>query len=343
MTCRFLESFDYYTSNIELTRKWTSLTNGAFVTVGSAQVRTGANSLLLASSLGIVDLTLDDQASWVIGLGIYFTNVSLLSRFLEIRDDGTVQCSLRVNADGTLEVVQGTATIVTGGRSTLTLTANTWYYIEMKVTIADSIGANTCKVRVNEADWLTVATGQDLKVSANATANQFRLRSGASFDHYFDDIYIFDGTGSDNNDFAGDVKVVALFPDGDGATNDFTRSAGANNFELVDDPDTDDDTSYVESDTATDIDLYTFDDLAASVTTVHAVGVNFVAKKDDSGSRTMRAVTRPVVTNKFGDIESPSNGSYLNFTKIYDLNPETAAAWTPTLLNATEFGVEIQA
>jgi hypothetical protein len=215
----------------------------------------------------------------------------------------------------------------------------------MKVTIANSIGANTCKVRVNEVDWITVATGQDLQTTANATANGIKVRNGNSaVIMQFDDIYICDGTGGVNDDFLGDVKVVSLLPDGNGTTSQFTGSDAdsTDNFLHVDETDTDDDTSYVESSTAGHIDLYTFDNLA-SADTVHAVQVNNVVKKDDAGSRTVRAVTRPVATNFFGDSKSPSNGSYTNETHVYDVSPETSIAWTESEINGTEFGVEIEA
>lgn len=342
MACRFMDGFDYYATG-DLSRKWTV---AGTPVVQNTTIRNGINAAEMNSTTDTLTQTIDDQASWVIGFGFRINNISATNIILDIMDAGTIQVSLRLNADGTLEILRSGTTSVTGGLSTLALSTNIWYYIEVKVTIADSIGANTCKVRVNGTDWLTVATGQDLKATANATANGIKFKNGRSTTTLqVDDIYIFDGTGSDNNDFAGDSKVIALHPNANGAVSDFTGSDAdsTDNYLHVDETDTDDDTSYVESSTATDVDLYNFDDLPEVPDAIHAVQVNFVAKKDDAGARTMRAVTRPVSTQFFGDIESPSDGAYLNFSKVYDLNPETSAIWTRSLLEATEFGVEIQA
>ncbi len=343
MTCRFMDGFDYYSTG-DLIRKWTSLSSTP--TIQSGTVRTGANALQ-TNSTRMVNLTLDSQASWVFGFGFRITDLTVAHNIIEVKDSSTVQCSLNLATDGTLEVFRGTATVVTGGAGTFVLNPNTWYYIEFKVTIADSIGANTCEVQINGANDITVTTGQDLKASGNATADNFRFGTsgvggGTAF---FDDLYIFDGTGSDNNDFAGDSKIVTQYPNGEGNVNDFTGSDAdsTDNHLHVDETDTDDDTSYNESSTVDHIDLYTYDDLAVTPETIHAVQMNMVVKKDDAGSRTIRAITRPTSTNFEGPIKSPSNGSYLNFIQILNVNPQTSAAWTESTFNATEFGITIEA
>lgn len=344
MAGRFLDGFDYYSTS-DLTRKWTSIVSTP--TVQSGTVRTGSNALQ-ANSTRAVKLTLDSQATWIIGFGFRVTSFANAQRLLEFIDSTTTQCSLLLATDGTLDVVRGISTVVTDGAGTFVLNINTWYYIEMKVTIANSIGANTCQVQVNGANDITVATGQDLQVSGNATADNFELgmlnAGGAT--GFFDDVYIFDGTGSESNDFAGDSKIVTQYPDGEGNVNSFTGSDAdsTDNHLHVDETDTDDDTSFNESSTVDHIDLYTFDDLAVTPATIHTIQINMVVKKDDAGGRTIRSMTRPVSTNiESTEIYSPSNGSYLNFMKIYDLNPEVSSAWTESTFNATEFGITIEA
>jgi len=344
-----MDGFDYY-ATAELARKWTNV-GGAQATVQGSVVRTGDAALRMQlSSSGVIDKTIDAQATWIFGAGIRVSALpsnNTATVIAQWRDSGTVQCGLILNSNGTLRVVRSTSTDVTDGTSSFVLSADTWLYIEWKVTIANSIGAGTCEVRVNGTTIITVATGQDLQATGNSTADELRIvnvLSGAAF-MYVDDLYLFDGTGSENIDFAGDSKIVSLRPDGNGATSNFTGSDAdsVDNHLHVDETTVDDDTSFVESNTVAHIDLYTFGDLPESPTAIHAVGVNSQLKKTDAGSRTMRNVTRPVATNFFGSSLSPSNGSYENFAEIYDLNPETSAAWTEALLNASEFGVNIEA
>ena len=352
MVCRYLDSFDYYASD-DLSRKWNRVGVTGFAVVQSVVVRTGGNAFRSNSGFGFLDRTFDDQASWVVGFA-YFAdeiNLSVGQIIVQFLDTGTIQCSLRVNANGKMEVLRGATTAVTDGRATsFPLAYLTWYFIEMKVTIANSIGVNTCQVRVNGVQVINVATGQDLQSTANAIANVFRFNGSASGTSAFiDDIYIFDGTdggGTEpiNDDFIGDVKVAAHFPNGNGTTNNFVGSDAdsVDNYLLVDENPTDDDSTYTESSTPGNIDLYTFDDLATTPADIFAVQINNVARKDDVGTRTIRSVIRPTSTNFFGASKSPSAASYFNEIEILNEDPETGLAWTESGFNATEFGVEIE-
>lgn len=342
MACRFLDGFDYYSTS-DLSRKYNDV--GDVVAIVSSPIRHGLGALRCASAIEYVTKTIDDQATWIIGFGFRIDVISLDNIVFQILDAGTVQVDLRVNGDGTLELLRNSSS-VTGGNSTLTINVNTWYYIEVKVTIANSIGANTCQVRVNGVEYINVTTGQDMQNTANATANGFKFRNNrGSVNVYFDDLYIFDSLTANNNDFAGDSAVDTHLANGNGTTSDFSGSDGnsVNNFELVDEPDTDDDVTYVESATPGDIDLFDFEDFSLTPQAIDAVQINMVARKDNVGGRTIRSITRPVAANFNGDTKSLSSGSYSNEIQIYDLNPATSLAWTEATFNATEFGIEIVA
>ena len=342
MVCRFIDSFDYYAVG-NLNRKYVDSNLG-----GVDQPRNGAGGANFTNVGQFLTKGFDDQATWIVGFAYQATsfNRSILV-FEDTITSSTAQCTLRINLDGSMEVVRGTANIVAGGRSISILRADNWYYIEMKVTIANSISADSCVVRINEQIILTVDAGEDLQVSANATANTISITGTTS--QFIDDLYIFDGTdgGSTeptNDDFVGDVKVAIHLPDGNGATSDFTGSDGnsVDNYLLVDENPTDDDSTYTESSTPGEIDLYTFDNLATTPVDIFAVQVNNVIRKTEAGSRTMRTVVRPVSTNFFGTKIAPSFSSYINEEEIYNENPETGLAWTESEFNATEFGVEIE-
>ena len=349
MVCRHMDSFDYYSTS-DIIRKWQGDGGLNFSQISSAVVRTGATSLQNSAGFGVVTKVFDDQASWVVGFAFHPLVVNQnAGQTLVIFSDNipTGQCFLFLKSNGILEVRRsGTSVAVAGGASSFVMYSGIWYYVEMKVTIANSIGANTCQVRINGVEIINVDAGEDLQVSANATADSIRFvgSAGSTIIVYYDDVYIFDGTGSENNDFIGDVKVASHFPDGNGTTNNFNGSDGnsVDNYLLVDENPTDDDSTYTESSTPGDIDLYTFDDLATTPDTIYAVQVNNILTKTDAGSRTMRSVTRPVATDFFGASRAIPAGSYVNTEEIYDLNPETSLAWTEALFNATEFGIEIE-
>lgn len=346
MALRFIDSFDHYTTDDDITRKWSNTGIVSSMSIVSSPVRTGIGALFFAFTSGFVEKTIDSQQDWIVGVAFQVKSTLPTTDIpiIEFYDSGTVQVRLVIGGSGILKIQRGT-TNLTDGESILNITPNTWYYIEFKAQISDSIDADSCIVRVNGVEWINVATSQDTKVTANATSDVIRFpasETGRSF--YYDDLYICDDSGSKNNDFLGDVKVVALFPDGNGNSSDFDGSDGnqVDNFEMVDEVTPDDDTTYIESSTVGHIDLHTFDDLPETPDTIFGVQLNTLVKKDDAGTRTIRAVARPTSVDKFGTGKSPSNGSYRGEQEIWEDDPQATAAWTESTLNATEFGIEIE-
>jgi hypothetical protein len=162
-------------------------------------------------------------------------------------------------------------------------------------------------------------------------------------DNTIDDVYVLDDAGSDNTDFLGDVRVETVFPDADGAANDFTRvGGGSNNYEAVDDGLTpDDDTTYNHSSTAADEELYGFAALTGSVGTVFGVCVKMLARKEDAGHRLVRTIARSGTTQS----ESGDQGlgiQYKFVDHIYENDPDGGADWDEAAVNAAQFGFTIQ-
>jgi hypothetical protein len=161
---------------------------------------------------------------------------------------------------------------------------------------------------------------------------------------YVDDYYACDIQGSTNNDFLGDVRVQAVFPNGNGNYSQLTNDLGnmTNNYTHVDEADPNDDTDYVESSNAGDKDTYTYQDLPTTTGTVYGVQVMTYAKKTDSGSRTIRNLARLSGTDadNGSDIALPSGYTYL--PSIFETKPG-GGAWTITDVNNAEFGVKVTA
>jgi hypothetical protein len=133
-------------------------------------------------------------------------------------DAGTNQCSVGFNAQGKLVLWQGGIGGTQIAISSTSITTNTWHYVEWDLTFASS-GAYTVWL-----DGAQVFTGTgNLKSSSNAYANAVLL-SGNSCN--FDDMYLFDNTGTVNNAVRGDSRVETLFPNAD-ASVAFTPSQGA--------------------------------------------------------------------------------------------------------------------
>lgn len=339
MTLLFVDGFDHY-ATADITKKWTSL-NGS-PTIGALGRRL-SGQLRISNTACHVTKTFSANASWVIGVAYSVASLPSSSVLVaELLDNGTTQCDIRLNPDGTLSATRN-GTAVTGGTSTTALSAGAFYYIEWKVTIADSIAAGSCKVRLNGVEIINVTTGQDLKNTANAYATQVRIGNRTANPHTadYDDLYICDQNGSTNNDFLGDCRIDTQFPNGDGATTNFATSSGTTHYTLVDEtaPNT---TDYVDSANVGDRDLYDFTNLTALATsTVYGVQVSTAALKDDAGSRSIAVTARSGGTNVDGATQALST-SQLYFSSVFETD-SASAQWNQSSVDAAQFGIKVAA
>ena len=331
----FADSFDHY-ATADITKKWTLHD----ATITATNGRRGSPSLRMiyvSSTAKSAQKTLSAKASWIVGFSYRPTVLpptasAIICSWLDV---STVQCTLSLNTNGTLVLSGG------GGTSTFALGANQEYYIEWKVTIADSITAGSCKVRVNGVDVITAPAGADMKATANATADGFRfgaLNQQMTVD--YDDLYICDQSGTTNNDFLGDIRVDTLFPNADGTYSQFTPSTGTNHSALVDEA-TPNTTDYNFALTPGLRDSYAFQDLPSLVSPiVYGVQVNAALLKDDAGNKQVALFTKTGAENSDGATFALGT-SQTYVSQIFERNLNGTADWTQASVNAAEFGAKI--
>jgi hypothetical protein len=218
-----------------------------------------------------------------------------------------------------------------------------WHYIEWKCEIGNSAAFS---VRVNGVEVIA-ETGQDTQYTANA---QFRsvglVGCAGSTSNYYDDFYICDsseGTGSHNDDFLGDCRVVAVLPaTGNGTNTDWTPSTGVDHGAMVDEAPPNDDTDYISSSTVGHQDTFNYPSVGYTGT-VYGVQLNINAKKTDAGLRTIAAVARPASTDFTHATEHAIGTGYQYWSSVWDGNPEDDGAWDASDVDGAEFGVEVTA
>ena len=310
MVARLIEGFEQSTVVADYAGRWTTFPDSTAAVISTTYGRTG-NGLGVTGSSGVFIRTLDAQATWVVGFA--FRSAAALGavqnvvRFL---DGAVIHCGLALNPDGTLFAWRGTnATSI--GTCTGVLSYGAWTYLEVKATIHDTAGVFS--VRVNGASVLNLTTA-DTRNAGNATANQVSFAPTTSLGTTrwsFDDLYVFDGTGSPpTTDFAGDCKVETLLPSGAGATTAWTPSVGGagSNYACVDEATLNSDTDYVSSSTATQTDTYATGNLTTTAGTVLTVQATAAARKDDAGSRSVALVARPGSTDRVGATQALGAG-----------------------------------
>jgi hypothetical protein len=343
MTLRFVDGFDHYGSS-HFGRKWSAV--GTAPSILASSGRRGGGCMEATSSTRWVRFALPSSVATVVcGYAFNRNGGSDPGYIAYFGDSGADQCGLYLESDGRVSFRRGTTVIAT---SSATVPSTGWIYIELKATIHDTTGVY--EVRFNgSATAVLSGTGANTRSTANDTANSVTFHGrpgsgtgGPSTSTLYDDIYIADTSGSLNNDFLGDVRVDAYRPNANGTSSQLTGSDGnsTDNYLLVDETTVNDDTDYVESSTAGHKDLYGFPALAYTAASILGVQINAMARKDDSGTRSLTPVTRSGSTDYDGTSQSLAT-SYLDYREIRETDPATSSAWTQSNLEAAEFGVKV--
>lgn len=261
------------------------------------------------------------------GFWVKFLAVSANFPFWEYRDStGVVHHALQMNTAGTLTALRGSSAVATG---TAVLVLNTWYYVTIGATVADTGG----RFMVHVNNTLDIDFTGDTKNAGGTVMNEMRLLSNATRQPVFDDVWADDTTRHTN------IKVVPLVPNGPGAQTQWDVTGAATNWEAMGD---DNDATYVTSSVSGEQDLYTYDNLPANATSVLAVQEIVRGNMVGDGAPTLASLHRH--TN--GTV---SKGAFNGLpgvmgpqpAQLWAVNPATLAAWTVADVNDAQFGIEL--
>lgn len=264
----------------------------------------------------------DSNGAWIAGFYEGTTN------HIDLRESGGNPKTLAITRNGTTLESETDAIVL--GR---------WHYIEMKVTIGD---AGSWEVRIN---GVTIMSGSgDTKNGGTGYVDRVWLgpHTGTeeNYDLDFDDWYVCDDTGSVNNNFLGDMRVVALYPDGAGTTTQWDPSAGSN-WQNVDETPVDGDTTYNSTNVPNELDLYTLTNLPETANTIHGIRQIVRHRKAEAGTKFIRQLIRTGSTNYEGP-DLTVGDAYDYDSQLRETNPNTAVAWTESNINTgLEAGVKV--
>lgn len=218
-----------------------------------------------------------------------------------------------------------------------------WAHVGVRLDPANSTGE--CQVWVNGTQvWNDVADMVGSSQNANITSVCFGGGNTTSQTYTFDDIIIYDATGSTFNSFLGPKRIYTLTPDGAGTTTNGTATGAASNWQAVDDSGDFDTTTYVEIGTTTNLDLYTTGALPETPDSIDGVEVVAMARTAGSTPRQGRVLARENVTTGNGttyDINFGGDEGYFPLRHLFATNPDTASAWSGSEVDAMEIGWEL--
>lgn len=309
-------------------------------------VRTGAYAGQEANDSGAIGYTLPVAKTTVItGWAVAFSapgaDSSIRSIFILSDSAGLDIFALQVRwaAPNEIYVVNAAGGDVGSFTIPSSWVANTFtHYMEVKLTAG---AAGSCEIRMNGVSVFS-AVGQDF-TDGNDNIGTVRLVNPRSTISYWDDWYVADTDAGVVTDFLGPVKVHPLEPNGNGSSSQWVGSDAnsIDNYLLVDEVPSDSDTTYVESATLGQIDLYAFEDLPVGVDVVYGVMVGVIAKKTLATAETIDPLVRTGAANFQGAAFVLPETTYDGFFHLWDVNPQTLAQWTVAEVNTAEFGVEV--
>ena len=352
MSLLFSDGFDLYNSIPN--KGWTFV--GSFGSNGSFQFsvgRIGTGQALQVNKgnangpgAGAVNNLGVNKTTLIMGCAWNNLSYTLPERIFGFQDAGTEQLSVRIEYTNRLQVVRNGTVLATETAATMSL--NTWYYIELKVTFSGTTGSYALRRNGAVVAGIPDATGVNTIGTANAFANQIAVMAvngnvnpGSMA---FDDLYLCDNAGTVNNDFLGDIRVLGQLPNAAGtpATTFNKFGAAATNWQSVNDNPNDGDTTYVASSTVGNSETYKYPALPGNTTRVLAVVGTPIARKDDAGGRSLAAHVRSGTVEADGPSSALST-TYAIYEQVMETNPVTGAAWDVPTFNAAEFGPKLAA
>jgi len=238
---------------------------------------------------------------------------------------------LWLGQSGQIRVYVGTSSPVYLGSTSRGLKQGEWAYIELKTYTHATLG--TFEIRINGESVFSYSGDTRYGTTEYTTKIVFWDIDMCALD----DIYIM-GNNDDSDTYLGPVKVERLAPTADGAASDWSPSANADHYTLVDETPANA-TDYVEASTPGDEELFGY----ANTTLASVAAVQITSDIAANGGfcqvkhkyRAGDANTYDCTT--FGIVDA----TIAEKSEILETDPNTSAAWSTTNLNAAQFGAEM--
>lgn len=263
-------------------------------------------------------------------------------RLCSFQEGSQEHITLILTTTGALVVRRGASTIL--GTSGATLATATYYFLEFKVLISDTVG--TYEVRIDGTNVLSASAVDTRNAGTTGNWTSVPLTGGAgsvSSDVDLDDVYICDGTGAAPfNTFLGDRRVVSLLPEaGNGTISEWDPSTGTDRGTLVrENPP--DQTTLISSGDVGERNTLNFPPVSV-VGTISAIQVKLYSKATTASARSLAATARIAGVNYDHPIPQTLGSDWTFYRFVWLTNPATGLAWTVADIDAAEFGAKVAA
>lgn len=344
----------YYTT---LTDKW----DGTVASNATPSVDTGANGRWGGRCISFVDGDFNagtsssaavykdfsgGLAEYVVQLAV---NISTLNvgefPIVSFYEGATLHCDLRFTFTNSTFTVTRNGTVLGTSSNNAWSTAGGWKYLKIRVKVHDTTGTITV---VYDGVTIFSLSGLDTRNGATGIIDRIYIGKPASatngqvYTVRIQDVAVCDVTGSaPMNDIHAEGRVRLLQTAAEGDVNEWTPSTGTDNEALVDEIPNNGNTDYNSTSTVNHRDLFTADDLPVTPTTIFGVAIHNMVAKDDAGTDTAASMLK---TNGTEYVNAAAVGvTGATFQKVngyWELNPDTAAAWTKANVDGLQIGIK---
>lgn len=350
----FGDSFDFYPDGANvgaslLSGGWSGVSNPANIDISSTVTRFSSGKSLHTgdttngASYGIYEFSSSSTNTIWVTFAHYFEasfNLGRVGAFFQLNLGTSAQIFVGFLDTGTIQVRRGAANGTVIASFPFAFSNFVWNHWQIKIVIGNG---TTGEIRIRkdgDPDDTFFATNIDTQDAALDSADNIWVGNWSGYhDSFIDDIMIYDNSGTEINDWVGDIRAYTLLPESNGDVTDFVPKTGTN-FEMVDEQTPDGDITYNYSSTPGATDLFNIQDLTADPATIFAVTVNVVTKKSDAGVRKGTCVMKSGgITDEGTTTVLPS--SYDSIQKTYTVDPATGNLWTKVGVNGIQAGYKV--
>jgi hypothetical protein len=333
MSLKWCEGFEIHQSMTYLARKYA-------VGSGTLSVQTGRlfGSALSFNSGILTTPSLGVQNTWVVGFG-FKINTSVPTTAITLLSGASEQCKLVPTSSGggyVWVLKRGSTTIDT---SATVLDFGVWYYVELKVTARTGTNG-VYELRIDEV--ADISGSMVNLANTGSDGVDVVMFSSASTNVLWDDIYILDDQGGQNDDFLGDSAIRGILPTAEGATNAWVPSSGTDNAALVDDTATSpNDADYNRGVSPGDIDLYEYANVTGLLNgPIAGIMVTSDMRMEATGTATVRVKVREAAVNYDEATHTVNGTSVRGYTQVVENSPDDGLPWEVADIDGMQLGVE---
>lgn len=340
--------------------EWSSQNSGSLGSIQTSLARSGTYAARFTSFSSTTGQSMSYQFASALSAGPYFLrgyfNFATFpgsSGFffgLATAASSSTILGMQITSGGVVSLVNAGGT---NYGSSSALSTGVWYRLEIKLDRTGGAGATVVEGLIDGSSFATsstatLANGVDFIQIGRVSPPS----SSAIGDFYVDDIAINDSTGSFQNAYPGDGRIIHLRPSATGDNTTWTPDTGSN-FARVQEVSPDSDTSYVRNSvTLNQADDYNVDDSGInSYDVVNLVSVGFYARAETATTndyqftvRVKKAASGTVSESSSINIASTTyliNASALprNYPLVLYQDPDSAN-WTQTTLDSMQIGLK---